>query len=91
MPTETFIDALCGHGGLEHVILCVKSLTAKSIENMIEHSSNLLTFHVYLYSRAFLKSQLKQLITAIKEKFFLKESCLMGVALTYRYSIIPLG
>ena len=69
VPTETFIDALCGHGGLEHVILYFKSLTAKSIENMIEHSSNLVTFRVYLYSRAFLKSQLKQLTAAIKKKF----------------------
>ena len=69
VPTETFIDALCGHGGLEHVILYFKSLTAKSIENMIEHSSNLVTFRIYLYSRAFLKSQLKQLTASIKEKF----------------------
>ena len=69
VPTETFTDTLCSHGGLDHVILCVKSLTVKSIENMIEHSSNLLIFCVYLYSRAFLKSQLKQLITAIKETF----------------------
>ena len=64
---ETFIDALCSHGGLEHVILFVKSLTAKSIENMIKHSSNLLTFHVYLYSRGFLNA--KQVTAAIKEKF----------------------
>ena len=69
VPTEAFIDALCGHGGLEHVILCFQSLTAKSIENMIEHSSNLVTFRVYLFSRASLKSQLKQLTTNIKKKF----------------------
>ena len=69
VPTEAFIDGLCGHGGLEHVILCVKSLTAKSIETLIECSSNLVTFRVYLYSRAFLKAQLKQLTTAIKRKF----------------------
>ena len=69
VPTEAFVDALCGHGGLEHVILWVKSLTAKSIENMIEHSSNLLTFHVYLYSRAFLTSELKDLTATFKAKF----------------------
>ena len=34
-PTEAFIDALCGHGGLEHVVLRVKSLTAKSIPNIL--------------------------------------------------------
>ena len=67
--TETFLDALCAHGGLEHVILCIKSLATESIENMIEHSSNLVTFRVYLYSRAFLKSQQKQLTAAIKRKF----------------------
>ena len=69
VPTEAFIDTLCGHGGLEHVIVCFKSLTAKSIVNMIEHSSNLVTFRVYLYSRAFLKSHLKQLTTTLKTKF----------------------
>ena len=69
VPTEAFIDALCGHGGLEHVILYFKTLTAKSIEKMIERSSNLVTFCVFLYSRAFLKSQLKELITKLKTRF----------------------
>ena len=65
--TETFIDALCSHGGLEHVILLVKSLTAKSIENIIKHSSNLLTFYAYLSSRRFLNDQ--QVMAEIKGKF----------------------
>ena len=69
VPTETFIDALCDHGELEHVILCVKSLTIKSIMNMIECSANLVTLRVYLYSRAFLKSQLKQLTATMKKNF----------------------
>ena len=47
VPTEAFIDALCSHGGLEHVIIRFKSLTPKSIENIIEHSFNLVTFHVF--------------------------------------------
>ena len=69
VPTDAFIDALCGHGGLEHVILRVKSLSARSIGSIIEHSYNLVTFDVTLYSRAFLKAQLKQLVIAIKTKF----------------------
>ena len=69
VPTEAFIETLCSHGGLEHVILYVKSLTRRNIENIIENSSNLVTFHVYLHVRAFLKSQLKQLTAAIKAKF----------------------
>ena len=69
VPTEAFIDALCGHGGLEHVILYFKSLTANCIENIIEHSSNLVTFRVFLYSRVFLKAQLKELITKLRTRF----------------------
>ena len=69
VPTDTFINALCGHGGLEHVILSVKSLTARSIGSIIEHSYNLVTFDVTLWSRAFLKTQLKQLVLAIKTRF----------------------
>ena len=69
VPTDAFIDALCSHGGLEHVILCVKSLTAKSIGSIIEHSYNLVTFDITLCSRAFLKVQLKQLVVAIETKF----------------------
>ena len=53
VPTDAFIDALCDHGGLEHVILHVKSLTARSIGSIIEHSSNLVTFDVTLRSGAF--------------------------------------
>ena len=69
VPTETFIDALCGSVGLECVIFHVKSLSARNIESMVEHLSNLVTFLIYLYSRAFLKSQLKQLKAAITTKF----------------------
>ena len=69
VPTEAFIETLCSHGGLEHVILFFKSLTLRNIENIIERSSNLVTFHVFLNTRAFLKAQLKQLTAAIKAKF----------------------
>ena len=69
VPTAAFIDALCGHGGLEHVIFCVKSLTARSVINIIEHSFNLVTFDVTLCSRAFVKAELKQLIANMKNKF----------------------
>ena len=67
--TKTFIDALCDHGGLEHVILCVKSLTAGSISDIIEHSYDLVTFDITLCSRVFTKAQQKQLIAALKIKF----------------------
>ena len=73
VPTESFIDALCGHGGLEHVILYVKSLTARSIMNIIEHSSNLVTFVISLCCRSrirpFTSAQLKQLTASIKTTF----------------------
>ena len=66
---DAFIDTLCGHGGLEHVILSIKSLTARSIGSIIEHSYNLVTFDITLLSRAFLKAQLKQLVLDIKTRF----------------------
>ena len=68
-PTETFIDALCGHGGLEHVILSVEALTAKSIGSIIEKSPNLMTFHVILHTEVFLKGELIPLLATIKTKF----------------------
>ena len=68
-PTETFIDALCGHGGLEHVILSVKSLTTKSISSSIEKSPNLMTFHVILHTKVFSKGELIPLLATIKTKF----------------------
>ena len=67
-PTETFIDALCGHGGLEHVILSVETLTAKSISSIIEKSPNLMTFHVILHTEV-LKGELIPLLATIKTKF----------------------
>ena len=67
--TKTFTDALCAHGGLEHVILRVKSLTARSISDIIEHSYNLVTFDINLCSRVFTKTKQKQLIVAIKKRF----------------------
>lgn len=68
-PSETFIDALSSHRGLEHVILCVRSLTAKSINSIVEHSPSLVIFHVILYSRSFLNNQLKEMMAAIRTKF----------------------
>ena len=68
-PTEAFIDVSCGHGGLEYVILKVKSLTAKSIINIIERSSNLMTFCVGLYSRSFTEVQIDELIGIIETNF----------------------
>ena len=60
---------MCAHGALEHVILCVKSITAGSISDIIEHSYNLVTFDITLCFRVFLKAQQKQLIAALKIKF----------------------
>ena len=67
--TKTFIDALCAHGGLEHVILCVKSITAGSISDIIEHSYNLVTFDITMRPRVLTKAQQEQLIVTIKKKF----------------------
>ena len=67
--TESFVDALCRHGGLEHVILCVKSLSAKSISHIIEYSSNLVTFGVFFCEFAFTYSEVQELIAIMKTKF----------------------
>ena len=66
---ETFIDALCSHGGLEHVLLSFNSLTAKSISNIIEKSPNLITLYIFLGTEVFLESKLKPLIASLKKKF----------------------
>ena len=51
--TETFIDALCGHGSLEHVILCVESLSAKSINSIIEQSPHLVELQIFYILKCF--------------------------------------
>ena len=68
---ETFINTLCGHGGLEHVVLHVNSLTAKSITNLIEHSPNLMTFDITLSPlSSWTEAQLKHVIARVRTKFF---------------------
>ena len=75
--TEASVHALCRHGGLEHVILYVKSLSARSIDHIIEYSSNLVTFGVFLYQKwhlasgkfAFTTSEVQELIAILKRKF----------------------
>ena len=68
--TDTFINTLCAHGGLEHVILCINSLTARSITNLIEHSPNLMIFETYLCSRSWTKVQLKYLTAQVRTRFY---------------------
>ena len=67
---ETFISDLCGHGGLEHVALHVRLLTARSITNLIEHSPNLVTFDITLYPMSWTAAQVKDLIARVRKKFF---------------------
>ena len=67
--TETFIDTLCSHGSLEHVILCVESLSAKSINSIIEQSPHLVELQIFLRIEVFLISQLLPMIATIKSKF----------------------
>ena len=75
--TESSVDVLCRHGGLEHVILSVKSISARSISHIIEYSFNLVTFGVFLYWKegsvsfefAFTNSEVQELIAIMKTKF----------------------
>ena len=53
------------------MLLCVKSLTAKSISNIIEKSPNLITLYVFLNTKVFLESDLIALIASIKTKLIL--------------------
>ena len=67
---ETFINALCGHGGLEHVVLHVKSLMARSITSLIEHSPDLVTFEIILSPESWMVVQLKHLTACIRTRFY---------------------
>ena len=67
---ETFINALCGHGGLEHIVLHVNSLTARSITSLIEHSPDLVTFEIMLCPESWMQVQLKHLTACIKTRFY---------------------
>ena len=49
--------------------MSVISLTAKSINSIIEKSPNLITLYVFLNTEVFMKSELIPLIASIKTKF----------------------
>ena len=66
---ETFISALCAHGGLKHVKFRVHSLTVRSIISLIKHSPNLMTFEIDLVESRIV-AQLKHLIALVTTKFF---------------------
>ena len=67
---ETFIDALCGHGGLEHVVLNVKSLTTRSITSLIEHSPNLVKFEITLCPESWTEAQIIYVIAHVRIRFY---------------------
>ena len=67
---ETFINALYSHGGLEHVVLHVKSLTIRSITSLIEYSPDLVTFQMALCPKSWIEVQLKHLIAHIRTRFY---------------------
>ena len=69
VPAETFINALCGHGCLEHVVLHVYSLTARSITSLIEHSPDLVTFKINVNPISWMEDQITQLIASIRTRF----------------------
>ena len=67
---ETFINALYSHGGLEHVVLHVKSLTIRSITSLMEYSPNLVTFEITLCPKSWMEVQLKHLIAHVRTRFY---------------------
>ena len=67
---ETFINALCAHSGLEHVVFHVKSLTARSVTTLIEHSPNLVTFEITLCPESWMEAQLKHLNAYVRTRFY---------------------
>ena len=46
---DLFMDTVSIHGKLEHVVMCVGSVTVNSIHAVIRNSIKLMTFHVYIY------------------------------------------
>ena len=85
---ETFINALYSHGGLEHVVLHVKSLTVRSITSLIEYSPDLVTFEMALCPKSWMEVQLKHLIAHIRTRFYktkLINGGLFSVQLYNRY------
>ena len=40
------MSTISAHGGLVHVVLCVKSVTSEGVTVLVRNSPNLLTFHI---------------------------------------------
>ncbi|XP_065882290.1 uncharacterized protein [Dysidea avara] len=46
---DNFMSSLSAHGGLVHVVLCVRSVTSEGITVLVVNSPKLMTFHVIIY------------------------------------------
>ena len=45
---DSFMDMISSHGGLEHMILSVRSITIRGIYTVINNSSNLMSFCAFI-------------------------------------------
>ena len=63
---EHFMDTISSHGKLEHVVLSVESITVKGIHVLIKNSSNLVTFHAYIFEDICDEKSVKINLAALK-------------------------
>ena len=71
--TDAFLNMVSLHGGLEHVVFYIQSLTINGIDMIIENSPKLLTFCIVtrqkLYDEHGIRLNLKLYRSAIKKKY----------------------
>ena len=46
---NSFMSTISSHGGLVHVVLCVRSVTSEGVTVVVSNSPNLLTFHAIVH------------------------------------------
>ena len=70
---DTFMSTISAHGGLVHVVLCVRSVTSESVTVLVRNSPNLFTLYVVVYGWIYDTSgayvQPKVLQTKLKQEF----------------------
>ena len=72
---ENFMSSLSAHGGLVHVVLCVRSVTSEGITALIMNSPKLMTFHVIVYQLLCDNKGTRVNVNDFKAKIKIKFSC----------------
>jgi len=93
MISTAFMNSISAHGKLQHVVLCVKSVTSEGVCLLIANSPNLIMVHIVVNADIHSNKGTRKLEAKIKQKFFHRQLFTSGsftierVSLLYHFEI----